>query len=166
MKIALDDIKATPKELAYTEGVDELNARLDRGVHDYRAARGGPERVGPPLSRGLGAQLLRGRRDRSDAPRARADHPRAAHAPAVWGVLPRSLPALRREPERRRLRLPRRAARSAPRGAAHDAREVTRGRGGRRHGRTQAPDLGEQAQQAARARRPYGAARDRLPAMW
>ena len=36
MKIALDDIKATPKELAYTEEVDELNARLDRGVHDYR----------------------------------------------------------------------------------------------------------------------------------
>ena len=40
MKIALDDIKATPKELAYTEGVEELNARLDRGVHDYRVPRG------------------------------------------------------------------------------------------------------------------------------
>src|SRR6266446_5728763 len=40
MKIALDDIKATPKELAYTEGVDELNARLERGVHDYRVPRG------------------------------------------------------------------------------------------------------------------------------
>src|SRR5438309_1864694 len=99
MKIALDDIKATPKELAYTEGVDELNARLDRGVHSYRVPR-------------------------------------------------------------------RRAAGSAPRGAAHAARQVTGGRGGRRHGRTQAPDLGEQARQAARARRPHGAARDRLPAMW
>src|SRR5438552_16565703 len=40
MKIALDDIKATPKELAYTEGVEELNARLDRGVLDYRVPRG------------------------------------------------------------------------------------------------------------------------------
>ena len=38
MKIALDDIKATPKELAYTEGVEELNARLERGVHDYRVS--------------------------------------------------------------------------------------------------------------------------------
>src|SRR6058998_3669047 len=115
MKIALDDIKATPKELAYTEGVDELNARLDRGVHDYRvprglevrvefyrsgldvffngaarpgdrhlralprgvrlrprpplrlrarAARRGTERVGTPLGRGSGAQLLRGGPDR------------------------------------------------------------------------------------------------------
>src|SRR5437773_12491708 len=45
MKIALDDIKATPKELAYTEGVDELNARLDRGVHDYRVPRGLDVRV-------------------------------------------------------------------------------------------------------------------------
>ena len=38
MKIAIDDIKATPKELHYAEDVDELNARLDRGVHDYRMA--------------------------------------------------------------------------------------------------------------------------------
>src|SRR5438093_11987566 len=45
MKIALDDIKATPKELAYTEGVEELNARLDRGVHDYRVPRGLDVRV-------------------------------------------------------------------------------------------------------------------------
>ncbi len=45
MKIALDDIKATPKELAYTEGVDELNARLERGVHDYRVPRGLDVRV-------------------------------------------------------------------------------------------------------------------------
>jgi uncharacterized protein len=36
MKIALDDIKASPKELAYTEEVDELNARLDRGTRDWR----------------------------------------------------------------------------------------------------------------------------------
>ena len=40
MKIALDDIKATPKGLDYTEEVDELNARLERGVHDYRVPRG------------------------------------------------------------------------------------------------------------------------------
>jgi uncharacterized protein len=40
MKIALDDIKATPKELSYTETVDELNARLDRGPHDYRLPAG------------------------------------------------------------------------------------------------------------------------------
>src|SRR5712664_2484129 len=45
MKIALDDIKATPKKLAYTEGVDELNARLERGVHDYRVPRGLDVRV-------------------------------------------------------------------------------------------------------------------------
>ena len=36
MKIAIDDIKSIPKELAYTEEVDELNARLGRGVRDYR----------------------------------------------------------------------------------------------------------------------------------
>src|SRR5215510_11235049 len=40
MKLALDDIKATPKELAYTEDVDELNARLGRGVRDYRVPAG------------------------------------------------------------------------------------------------------------------------------
>jgi len=40
MKIALDDIKATPKELAYTEEVDELNARLGRGVRDWRVPAG------------------------------------------------------------------------------------------------------------------------------
>jgi uncharacterized protein len=40
MKIALDDIKALPKELSYTEDVNDLNARLDRGVRDYRVARG------------------------------------------------------------------------------------------------------------------------------
>ena len=40
MKIPIDDIKATPKELAYTEGVDELNARLGRGVADYRVEPG------------------------------------------------------------------------------------------------------------------------------
>jgi len=45
MKIALDDIKAAPKELAYTEEVDELNARLDRGAHDYRVPRGLEVRV-------------------------------------------------------------------------------------------------------------------------
>ena len=36
MKIAVEDIKASPKELTYTEEVGELNARLDRGVRDYR----------------------------------------------------------------------------------------------------------------------------------
>src|SRR5919197_2111117 len=40
MKIALDDIKASPKELTYTEEVDELNARLGRGVRDYRVPAG------------------------------------------------------------------------------------------------------------------------------
>ncbi len=40
MKLALDDIKATPKELAYTEEVEELNARLGRGVRDWRVPAG------------------------------------------------------------------------------------------------------------------------------
>jgi DUF177 domain-containing protein len=40
MKIALDDIKAVPKELAYTEAVDELNDRLGRGPRDYRIPEG------------------------------------------------------------------------------------------------------------------------------
>src|SRR4051794_30972714 len=40
MKIAIDDIKASPKELSYTEDVDELNARLGRGVQDYRVPGG------------------------------------------------------------------------------------------------------------------------------
>jgi DUF177 domain-containing protein len=40
MKIALEDIKDTPKELRYTEEVEELNARLDRGVRDYRVPAG------------------------------------------------------------------------------------------------------------------------------
>ena len=40
MKIAVEDIKASPKELSYTEEVEELNARLDRGVRDYRVPEG------------------------------------------------------------------------------------------------------------------------------
>jgi uncharacterized protein len=40
MKIALDDIKASPKQLSYTEDVEELNARLGRPVQDYRVMRG------------------------------------------------------------------------------------------------------------------------------
>jgi uncharacterized protein len=40
MKIALDDIKASPKQLSYTEDVDELNTRLGRGVQDFRVTRG------------------------------------------------------------------------------------------------------------------------------
>ncbi len=40
MKIAIDDIKATPKELKYTEDVAELNARLARGVRDYSLPHG------------------------------------------------------------------------------------------------------------------------------
>jgi uncharacterized protein len=40
MKIALEDIKASPKALSYTEEVEDLNARLDRGVHDYRVPAG------------------------------------------------------------------------------------------------------------------------------
>jgi uncharacterized protein len=40
MKIAVDDIKASPKELSYTEQIAELNERLGRGVRDYRIAEG------------------------------------------------------------------------------------------------------------------------------
>ena len=40
MKIAIDDVKATPKELRYTEDVAELNSRLGRGVRDYRLPHG------------------------------------------------------------------------------------------------------------------------------
>jgi uncharacterized protein len=40
MKIAIDDIKASPTELSYTEDVGELNARLGRGVQDYRVPEG------------------------------------------------------------------------------------------------------------------------------
>jgi len=40
MKIALEDIKATPKELAYTEEVEDLNARLARGAHDWTVPAG------------------------------------------------------------------------------------------------------------------------------
>ncbi len=36
MKIAIDDIKASPKELSYTEEVEELNARLGHRARDYR----------------------------------------------------------------------------------------------------------------------------------
>jgi len=39
MKIAIDDIKASPKALSYTEEVGELNERLERGVRDYRLPR-------------------------------------------------------------------------------------------------------------------------------
>jgi uncharacterized protein len=40
MKIAIDDIKASPKELSYTEEVDELNSQLAHGVRDYRIPTG------------------------------------------------------------------------------------------------------------------------------
>jgi uncharacterized protein len=40
MKIAIDDIKESPKELSYTEEVEELNERLARGVRDYRVPTG------------------------------------------------------------------------------------------------------------------------------
>jgi uncharacterized protein len=40
MKIAIDDIKDSPRELAYTEDVGELNERLGRGVRDYRVPEG------------------------------------------------------------------------------------------------------------------------------
>ncbi|MFN8545897.1 MAG: DUF177 domain-containing protein [Candidatus Binatia bacterium] len=36
MKLQLDDIKATPKTVAYAEEVEDLNRRLARGVQDYR----------------------------------------------------------------------------------------------------------------------------------
>jgi uncharacterized protein len=40
MKILLDDIEATPKELSYTEAVGALNAALARGAHDYQVPDG------------------------------------------------------------------------------------------------------------------------------
>lgn len=40
MKIAIDDIKASPKELSYVEEIAELNDRLARGVRDYRMTAG------------------------------------------------------------------------------------------------------------------------------
>jgi len=41
MKIAIDDIKASPKELSYVEEVEELNTRLGRGgARDYRLPTG------------------------------------------------------------------------------------------------------------------------------
>src|SRR6266852_5485954 len=182
MKIALDDIKAAPKELAYSEEVDELNARLDRGAHDYRVPRGLEVRVefyrsgldvffnGALHGQVIGtcARCLEEYPFDLDHPFVFVLEPRAVApsesarlsaedlalsyyegdridlTPLVRGGLPGSLRAVRREPERRRLRLPRRAARPAPRGPAGAAREVTRGRGGLSHGGTQAPHLGEQ----------------------
>lgn len=38
MKIQVADITEEPKELAYAEGVEELNTRLASGVNDYRVA--------------------------------------------------------------------------------------------------------------------------------
>ena len=41
MKIAIDDIKASPKKLSYVEEVEELNTRLGRGGgRDYRLPAG------------------------------------------------------------------------------------------------------------------------------
>src|SRR5437762_12612104 len=40
MKIAVDDIKASPQDLSYTEDVEALNARLGGGVQDYRVPVG------------------------------------------------------------------------------------------------------------------------------
>lgn len=40
MKIHVDQIKAEPQELNYTEDVAELNARLGAGVRDWRVADG------------------------------------------------------------------------------------------------------------------------------
>ena len=40
MKIAIEDIKESAKELSYAEDVGELNATLDQGVHDYRIPDG------------------------------------------------------------------------------------------------------------------------------
>jgi uncharacterized protein len=39
MKILLDDIRESPKALAYAESVEELNTRLGRGVRDFRVPR-------------------------------------------------------------------------------------------------------------------------------
>jgi len=40
MKIAVSDIKAEPKHVAYVEDVNELNERLGRGVRDFQVTRG------------------------------------------------------------------------------------------------------------------------------
>jgi uncharacterized protein len=40
MKILIDDVRESPKELAYTEDVEELNARLSSGACDYRLPHG------------------------------------------------------------------------------------------------------------------------------
>jgi len=40
MRIRVEDIKASPKTLRYTEDVDDLNARLGSGVRDYHLERG------------------------------------------------------------------------------------------------------------------------------
>jgi DUF177 domain-containing protein len=40
MKILVDDIKASPKRLCYREDVDELNARLGNGAHEYSMGTG------------------------------------------------------------------------------------------------------------------------------
>jgi uncharacterized protein len=40
MKIAIVDIEGSPRELAYTETVEELNDRLGSGARDYRVAEG------------------------------------------------------------------------------------------------------------------------------
>jgi uncharacterized protein len=40
MKIQIDDVKDVPKELTYTEEVEELNRRLASGVQDYRIVDG------------------------------------------------------------------------------------------------------------------------------
>lgn len=40
MKVAIDDIKASPTQLSYEEEVAGLNERLGRGPRDYRVERG------------------------------------------------------------------------------------------------------------------------------
>src|SRR5262249_27794757 len=40
MKIALEQIRETPRALSYTEEVDSLNSELDRGAGDFHVADG------------------------------------------------------------------------------------------------------------------------------
>src|SRR5205823_13178961 len=89
-----------------------------------------------------------------------------AHPTPLPRDVPRALFTLRRKPERGSVRLPGGAGRRAARRPARArAREVT-GRGGGKDGRTQAPNVGEQARQASLARRAGSAPRHRLSAVW
>src|SRR5581483_11977714 len=150
-------MRALPRGLR-VRARSSVRLRADAPGGRDRRLRAAPRRRPRP-------QLLRGRRDRSDAARPRAADPRAAHPAALRRGLPGPLSALRREPERRGLRLSAGARRPSPRSAPCAAREVTRRGGGFRDGRTEAPDVGDEARQTASPRRPDRAARHRVSAM-